>query len=347
MLRQTLTKYKTIMLGNGKGSIYDFGCYLVSLVEGLNTKGWNFTVEEFNDILKEKNCWVGEFENYIDVDNIAKKYPEVFKSFYKTDEWPSTEQLNTWINGNFVVVCKVNAAGIGGTGTHFVVLKGWNGKVATVGDPWFGTIDPVTLHYGKLGNILSLRVFEINLKEENIMTDLYRYLDIQNDTDAEKKLAEHLGEKTKDGKKACNWGETGDMGGYLGSERKNNSKLLIDIDLLKKQSVAKDETLNAMSSDLSKVRQELSDEIKVRKTAQETLLTTSVKLSECELILGFIKNVGKTNYGMTDSDFLTEEAYFKALERLSAAGNISNLKTIDIFREIWRRILSSLDAQRK
>lgn len=161
MLKQTLVKYKTVMLGNGKGSIYDFGCYLVSLVEGLNTKGYNFSIEGFNESLKYKKCWVGEFQNYIDVDNIATKYPEIFKSFKKVTTWPSNDQLNAWLSGNYVVVCQVDAKGIGGSGTHFVVLKEMQGATAIVGDPWFGDVKPVTLRYGKLGNILSLRVFEI------------------------------------------------------------------------------------------------------------------------------------------------------------------------------------------
>lgn len=161
MLKQTLAKYKTIMLGNGKGSIYDFGCYLVSLVEGLNTKGYNFSIEGFNEALKYNKCWVGEFQNYIDVDNIATKYPEIFKSFKKVTTWPSNDQLNSWLSGNYVVVCQVDAKGIGGSGTHFVVLKEMQGNTAIVGDPWYGDIKPVTLRYGKLGNILSLRVFEI------------------------------------------------------------------------------------------------------------------------------------------------------------------------------------------
>lgn len=161
MLRQTLEKYKSIKMGDGEGSIYSYGCYLVSLVDGLVTKGYIFTPEGFNEILKSKSLWTGEFLNYIDVDNIATKYPEIFISFAKHDVWPSNDQLNTWLDNNFIVVCKVDARGIGGSGTHFVVLKEMQGSTAIIGDPWFGDIKPVTLRYGKLGNILSLRVFEI------------------------------------------------------------------------------------------------------------------------------------------------------------------------------------------
>lgn len=161
MLKQTLAKYKTVKLGNGSGSIYDFGCYLVSLVEGLNTKGYNFSIEGFNEALKYNKCWTGEFQNYIDVDNIATKYPEIFKSFKKVTTWPSNDQLSSWLSGSYVVVCQVDAKGIGGSGTHFVVLKEMQGATAIVGDPWYGDVKPVTLRYGKLGNILSLRVFEI------------------------------------------------------------------------------------------------------------------------------------------------------------------------------------------
>lgn len=194
-------------MGYGTGSIYDFGCYLVSLVEGLVSKGYAFSSEGFNEILKSKGLWTGEFKNYIDVDNISKRYPEVFKSFQKLDTWPSNDQLNTWINGNFVVVCKVDARGIGGTGTHFVVLKGMDGNTAIIGDPWTGTIDKVTLRYSKYGNILSLRVFEIVQRQE-LMTALTHF-----NVKTEQELIEMVDRELA----------------FLKSERETNSRLTEDI----------------------------------------------------------------------------------------------------------------------
>jgi hypothetical protein len=226
MLKQTLTKYKTIMMGYGSGSIFDYGCYLVSLVDGLVSHGYAFTIEGFNEILKAKGLWVGPYRNYIDVDNIAAKYPEIFTSFHQVNTWPSNDQLNTWINGNFVVVCQVNAAGIGGTGTHFVELKGWDGTVATIGDPWFGTVDTVTLHYGKYGNILSLRVFEIKPVNSQGGDDMeiLEFMGFTQFGDPEKqKIIDHLGQLN--GK--CDWGNDSgtDTGGYLGQARREVKKL--------------------------------------------------------------------------------------------------------------------------
>jgi len=56
---------------------------------------------------------------------------------------------------------------------------------------------------------------------EETMSDLLTYLGVTTDSEAKLKLNEHLGEDN--GK--CNWGMTGDKGGYLGSERQKNKTL--------------------------------------------------------------------------------------------------------------------------
>lgn len=175
MLRQTLPQYKTVKMGFGTGSIYDFGCYLVSLCDGLNRRGHNFTVEQLNDIFKTKKLWIGEFKNYIDVDNLANKWPEVFASFKKiepyNDQIPQLDDLH-------IVLGKVDARGIGGSGTHFVEVVGRNGVFDLIGDPWFGDEIRAFDRYGKYGTITGLRVFKIKQKE--LMTDYYKGLDLEN-----------------------------------------------------------------------------------------------------------------------------------------------------------------------
>lgn len=57
----------------------------------------------------------------------------------------------------------------------------------------------------------------IKPEEDKNMDELLKYLGFEKFGEVErKKIAEHLGEK--DGK--CNWGQTGDEGGFLGSARK-------------------------------------------------------------------------------------------------------------------------------
>ena len=160
MYRQTETKYKSVMLGFGSGSIYSYGCYLVSLCNALNVKGYSFTPESLNQLFKENNCFVGEFKNYIDVTSLPKKFPDIFSSFVSVEPF-SDSQLASYISTGLSVVAKVDARGIGGTGSHFVLVTKYDGKVSTIYDPWFGDEQLVTYRYSKYNNLLGLRVFNI------------------------------------------------------------------------------------------------------------------------------------------------------------------------------------------
>lgn len=148
-------------MGFGNGSIYDFGCYLVSFVNGLNQKGYSFTPESMNDMLKNANAWVGPSRNYIDVANLHKYFPNVFESFQQIDPWNDVPPTRELLQHNLVVVCRVDARGIGGSGTHFVLLVGEENGVAIIHDPWTGNREPITKRYGNLGNILGLRIFRV------------------------------------------------------------------------------------------------------------------------------------------------------------------------------------------
>lgn len=182
MLKQTLAKYKTIKLGNGSGSIYDYGCYLVSLVDGLQRHGYTFTPEVFNQVLKDKGLWFGEFGNYIDVDNIAKKWSEVFVSFKSVA--PFTTQ-SIPLDDTHVVLAKVDARPIGGTGSHFVEVLRMEGAYAIIGDPCFGDEVRAFDRYGKYGTLKELRIFEIKKgavgsQGGTSMTNMYGGLDLAN-----------------------------------------------------------------------------------------------------------------------------------------------------------------------
>lgn len=162
MYKQTEPKYRNINMGFGNGSIYDFGCYLVSFTNGINEKGgYNFTPESMNEWLKAAGAWVGPTKNYIDVINLHKYYPNVFESFQQIDPWNDVPPTRDLLKPNQVVVCRVDARGIGGSGTHFVLLVGEEDGVAVIHDPWTGNREKITVRYGKIGNILGLRIFKI------------------------------------------------------------------------------------------------------------------------------------------------------------------------------------------
>jgi len=85
-------------------------------------------------------------------------------------------------------------------------------------------------------------------KEGNNMSDLHAYLGVTTDSEAKNKLKEHLGEK--DAK--CNWGMTGDKGGYLGSERKKN-------DQLTDENLSHETEISALQAENAQLRQDLID----------------------------------------------------------------------------------------
>jgi len=80
------------------------------------------------------------------------------------------------------------------------------------------------------------------------MSDLLTYLGVSTDSEAKAKLNEHLGEVN--GK--CNWGMTGDKGGYLGSERKKNDQLTTE-------NQSHETEISALQAENAQLRQDLED----------------------------------------------------------------------------------------
>lgn len=186
--KQTEEKYKHIYLGFGSGTIYSFGCYLVSLVNGLNDKGYNFTPEGFNDFLKQNNAYIGEFNNYIDVARLDDILPNIFTSFKSVDLWNDVPPLADLIKPNLVVLGRVSAAPIGGKvdSDHFVEIVGMDGKVAIIHDPWTGREEKITARWANYGNIKGVRIFDIK-----------PFIAPQEPSDSEKNAYQHLATEFK------------------------------------------------------------------------------------------------------------------------------------------------------
>lgn len=171
MYKQTEEYYKTQYLGFGTGSIYNYGCYLVSLCNGLNQFGHTFTPKTLNEALKADKLFTGEYKNYIDVGRLSTEWPDVFTSFKHIEPWNDMDTLNWYLSRDYVVVAKVDARGIGGSGTHFVYVVDTEGINAIIHDPWFGDTIPVKDRYNGWGNILGLRVFGVKRISDPIDED--------------------------------------------------------------------------------------------------------------------------------------------------------------------------------
>lgn len=159
--KQTEDYYKTLMMGFGSGSVYDYGCYLVSLVNGLSERGYNYTPRTFNQLLKDKDGWTGEYKNYINVDKLDDILPDIFESFKKIEPCPDMSTIKWYLDRDYLIVAKVDARAIGGSGTHFVYVEYIKDNVTWIYDPWFGDLRKITDRYNKYGNLLGLRIFKV------------------------------------------------------------------------------------------------------------------------------------------------------------------------------------------
>lgn len=159
--KQTEDYYKNQMLGFGKGSIYDYGCFLVALTNGLNKFGYDFTPRTLNELLKEKELYTGEFKNYIDVARLSTVLPDIFTSFKKIEPFSFLDTLKWYLSRSYVVLGKVSAEGISGTGSHFVQIDKVDGLNAIIHDPYTDEYQAVGIRYMPYGNILGLRVFGV------------------------------------------------------------------------------------------------------------------------------------------------------------------------------------------
>ena len=143
-------RWKNIVMGKGEGTIGDVGCYLVSLCNWLNKLGYSFTPATLNEYFKDKKLWSGPYKNYIDVALIAQKASEIFTEFIREEPWSDMARLNWYLNNGYAVLGKVDARGIGGSGSHFVAIFDTEGKNAIIHDPWTGEYQPVACLSGRV-----------------------------------------------------------------------------------------------------------------------------------------------------------------------------------------------------
>lgn len=127
--------------------------------------------------------------------------------------------------------------------------------------------------------------------KKGTMSTLLPYLGVKDETEAKAKLKEHLGEKN--GK--CNWGETGDRGGHLGSERAKNADLtsLIkvrekEIDFLEDEIKAREKEIARLSNEVDKqgvIIAQLETEIKeLKQTIKDLQNAPTEELGALQLI---------------------------------------------------------------
>jgi hypothetical protein len=145
-------------------SIGEYGCFLCSLVSGLSDRGYSYDPNSFNELLRSVKAWVGPYKDYIDTSNICNYLPAIFTSFLKVDPWNDIPKVDNLVGENLIVVCRVNAKAIGGTGTHYLYLVGQQKGVALIYDPWRNVTELITKTYGNFGDVLGINIFTVKIK---------------------------------------------------------------------------------------------------------------------------------------------------------------------------------------
>ena len=163
-------RWKNTIMGDTDGpnpstnTVGEYGCYLCSLVSGLSDRGYDYDPNSFNELLKSIKAWVGPYKDYIDTANICSYLPAIFTSFLKIDPWNDIPKVDNLIGENLIVICRVNAKAIGGTGTHYVYLVGQQKGVALIYDPWRNVVELITKTWGNYGDVLGINIFTVKVK---------------------------------------------------------------------------------------------------------------------------------------------------------------------------------------
>lgn len=175
MINQRL--YTNVKLGNSNYTIATDGCYLCSIHQGLKLAGYNFTIQELNQLFKDKGVFAAG-SGLLSSATIAAKVGNIFLEG-RNEAWNDAKIVQYLKDPNYFVVGEVSGKGIGGQYQHFVKIDrvdlNQNGTInmTFIDDPWDGLEDQkVTTRYNAYGNILSLRVFKI-VKGNTNMADMY------------------------------------------------------------------------------------------------------------------------------------------------------------------------------
>lgn len=175
MLNQRL--YTNVKLGNSNYTIATDGCYLVSIHDGLAAAGYNFTIQQLNQLFKDRGVFAAG-SALLGASTIALKVGDIFLEG-RNEAWNDSKLVAYLKDPSYFVIGEVSGKGIGGSFQHFVrIIKvdvKADGKISMtyINDPWDGLHNQkVTTRYNNYGNILSLRVFKIR-KGESGMANYY------------------------------------------------------------------------------------------------------------------------------------------------------------------------------
>lgn len=180
--------YPDILLGFSKSlTIASHGCYSMAILQGLLERGYQFSVAQWNELLKSSGVYTEQNPTLIAASTVQAKLSSIFE-YGGNEAWNDSNLVKYLSDKRYIVIGEVSAKGIGGSGQHFVKIDRVDvkpdGKISMtyIDDPWGGLEDQkVTTRYNTYGNILSLRVFKIKAGSNGgNMANMYKGYDLAN-----------------------------------------------------------------------------------------------------------------------------------------------------------------------
>ena len=184
-------RWRSKKLGNGTGTISNYGCLLVCHTLLLNYYGKDFTVDSLNEFYKSHKAFDGNLINYFAA---ASCWEDIAADEYYNcyDDPCDLAKIDKYLEGKKPVIALVDFEPKAGIQTHFILIIGKNeaGSYICI-DPWDGIELFFEARFGDpVKDILGLRLYSGPVPQEN--GDTVETLKAEN-----KKLGEQYSEEIK------------------------------------------------------------------------------------------------------------------------------------------------------
>lgn len=135
-------------MGTKEKTIGQIGCYLTCMAQLLANRGYDHNPQTLNKHITDKHLYIqGNNLSASILSNLFpsfKKEKDIFYGFKDAD----LSLLNKEDNEEIILCLDFDHDPSDGMDTHFVVLAGYDGKKIIVDDPYYGTRNDFTEHYG-------------------------------------------------------------------------------------------------------------------------------------------------------------------------------------------------------
>lgn len=165
------TRWKYDKLGFSNSTIGSHGCTITAYSMLAEYYGHHVTPGEFNQIMKDRNLYLGENKNLYSMSAINKIYPDIiYRGFVDANPLKDENifQIRTEINNRLPVILRVAGTNF----VHYVLAIGYDDLGFQIADPRDGTIINLRDRYGSDQFAITRYVFHTGTLQINKMPKL-------------------------------------------------------------------------------------------------------------------------------------------------------------------------------